>query len=66
MTQYTRIARLLTRNTGATAMALATMAGTVSPHSRLAEMRARGWTIWRETVPGETYGRYFGTPPACK
>jgi hypothetical protein len=40
--QYERIGKLLTRKTGATAMDIASVAGTVSPHSRLAEMKARG------------------------
>lgn len=63
MTQYYRLAKILTRKRGATSMDIATQARTVSPHSRLAELKARGWRIWREAVPGKNYGRYFGTPP---
>ena len=63
-TQYDRIAKLLTRKKGATAMDIASVAGTVSPHSRLAEMKAAGWRVWRESIPGKTHGRYFGAEPA--
>lgn len=62
-TQYDRLATLLKR--GTTSMEMIRVAGTVSPHSRLAEMKARGWTITRRQVPGKTYGRYFGVPPQC-
>lgn len=62
-TQYDRLAALLKR--GTTSMEMIRVAGTVSPHSRLAEMKARGWTITRRQVPGKTYGRYFGVPPQC-
>lgn len=61
--QYQRIARLLTRKSGATAMDIASVAGTVSPHSRLSEMKAAGWRIWREAIKGRNYGRYFGVRP---
>jgi hypothetical protein len=60
MTQYDRIAKLLTRKRGATAMEIATAAGTVAPHKRLSEMKAKGWAVWREAIPGKSYGRYFG------
>lgn len=60
-TQYDRLAALLKR--GTTSMEMIRVAGTVSPHSRLAEMKARGWAITRRQVPGKTYGRYFGVPP---
>lgn len=62
-TQYERLGKLLTRKRGATAMEIATVAGTVSPHSRLAELKARGWQVWREPIPGKSYGRYFGQEP---
>lgn len=61
--QYARIAKLLTKKAGTTAMEITTVAGTVSPHSRLAEMKAAGWRIWREAIDGENYGRYFGSAP---
>jgi hypothetical protein len=62
-TQYSRIAKLLTRKSGATAMEIASVAGTVSPHSRLAEMKRAGWQIVREALEGKNYGRYRGTEP---
>lgn len=63
-TQYDRIGRLLTRKCGCTAMEIIREAGTVSPNSRLAEMKERGWDIVRKAIPGKTYGRYFGKRPA--
>jgi hypothetical protein len=39
------------------------VAGTVSPHSRLSEMKAAGWRIWRESIKGKSYGRYRGEEP---
>ena len=66
MSQYDRIARLLTRKSGCTGLEIATVAPSVSPHSRLSEMKSRGWIIWREKIKGRAYGRYFGAPPdAC-
>lgn len=62
-TQYAAIGKLLQRKNGATAMAIAQVAGTVSPHSRLAEMKRRGWRIWREEIAGRNFGRYFGNAP---
>ena len=64
MTQYDQLAKLLTRKRGATSLEIIQGAGTVSPHSRLAEMKARGWTIWRKALPGKTHGAYFGKAPA--
>ena len=62
--QYDRLERLLTRKTGATAMDIVQAVGTVCPHKRLSEMKARGWTITREQVKGRNFGRYFGKAPA--
>lgn len=63
LSQYERIEKLLTRKSGATAMDIASVAGTVSPHSRLSELKSRGWRIWREAIKGKNYGRYFGVRP---
>ena len=63
-TQYDRIARLLTRRRGATAMEVSQEAGTVSAHSRFSEMRRKGWTITRKPLQGKNYGTYHGMPPA--
>jgi hypothetical protein len=61
--QYDRIGALIKRKKGATAMDIASVAGTVSPHSRLAEMRRAGWRIWRESIAGKNYGVYRGKAP---
>ena len=58
MTQYDQLAKLLTRKRGATSLEIIQGAGTVSPHSRLAEMKARGWTITRKALAGKAYGAY--------
>jgi hypothetical protein len=60
MTQYEKLARLLTRKRGATAMEIVEAVGTVAPHKRLSEMKEKGWAIWRERIPGKSYGRYHG------
>lgn len=64
MTQYQKLEKLLLRKRGATAMEIVEAVGTVAPHKRLSEMKAKGWTIWREAVSGKSYGRYFGKAPA--
>lgn len=58
--QYDRLAKLLTRKRGATAMDIVEAVGTVCPHKRLSEMKERGWTITRKPVQGKSYGVYFG------
>jgi hypothetical protein len=63
MTQYDKLARLLTRKRGATAMEIVEAVGTVSPHRRLYEMRQKGWGIVRRHLDGKSYGAYHGTPP---
>ena len=63
-TQPQRVQRLLSRKSGCTAMEICQVAGTVSPHKRMSELRALGWKIRREPVRGQRYGRYYGTQPA--
>jgi len=63
MKQLERLEKLLTRKRGATAMEIATTVGTVAPHKRLSELKARGWVIWREAIEGKSFGRYFGKAP---
>lgn len=58
--QYVRIGKLLTRKSGATAMEIASVVGSTSPHKRISELKARGWLVWREAIAGRNYGRYFG------
>jgi hypothetical protein len=62
-TQYDRLAKLLTRKSGATAMDIVEAVGTVCPHKRLSELKERGWRIWREAIEGKSYGRYRGEAP---
>lgn len=63
VTQYDRIAKLITRKNGATAWVLMAEAGSTSIHRRMFEMKQRGWTITRKEIPGCTHGRYFGKAP---
>lgn len=63
-TQYSRIEKLLTRKSGATAMEIIAKCGTTCPHKRLSELKERGWFIQRLAVKGQTYGRYVGQAPA--
>ena len=62
-TQYDRIGKLLQRQRGATGMEICQIAGTVSPHRRMFEMRRAGWIITRKPVKGQSYGRYYGVAP---
>jgi hypothetical protein len=62
-TQTQRIGKLLQRKRGATSMEIIACGPTVSPHRRLADLKAQGWIITRVKVPGERYGRYHGQPP---
>lgn len=63
MTQYDRIGALLKRKRGATAADLIAATMSTSIHRRLYELRQKGWYIWREGIPGKTYGIYRGRPP---
>lgn len=65
-TQCQTLARLLSRKTGVTSMEIIEKCGTVSPHSRIARLKARGWTVRAEEVQGRNFLRYFGTPPENK
>ena len=55
--------RLLTRKRGVTSYEIALEMGTVCPHRRLTDLKEEGWTILRQEIEGQTYGRYFGVPP---
>lgn len=61
--QYEVIGSLLARRKGCTSMDIIRVAGTVSPHSRLAELKARGWSVRSVQVPGRSHRRYYGTAP---
>lgn len=62
-TQYQRLAKLLTRKHGCTALEIIVAVGSVCPHKRLSDMKERGWTILRQEIEGQRHGRYFGIAP---
>jgi hypothetical protein len=61
--QYEVIGNLISRKRGATPAELIERTWSTCVHKRMSEMRSRGWRIWREQVPGKSYGRYFGQAP---
>ena len=63
MKQCKRLEQLLQRKSGATSMEIIAAIKTVSPHSRMTELKNKGWVIRRVPVRGRNYGRYYGTPP---
>jgi hypothetical protein len=63
MTQYQKLAKLLTRKKGVTAFEIILQCGSVCPHKRLSDMKAQGWTITRKQIDGKSYGAYFGKAP---
>ena len=63
MKQCKRLEKLLQRKSGATSREIIAAIGTVSPHSRMTELKNKGWVIRRVPVQGRTFGRYYGTPP---
>ena len=63
MTQHQRLGKLLQRKRGVTALEIIQLVGTVSPHRRLSDLKEMGWTILRQPIEGQKYGRYFGIPP---
>ena len=66
MTQPQALSKLLTRRNGVTAMEIIHIVGTVCPHKRMSELKARGWTITKKQVTGKTYHRYYGQAPKVK
>ena len=58
-----KLTQLLQRKAGCTSMEIIAVIGTVSPHSRLSDLKRKGWTITKKRVKGKTYHKYFGTPP---
>lgn len=63
MTQHQILARLLSRKCGTTALEIIQQVGSVCPHKRMSDLKARGWTITKKLVPGKNYHRYFGVAP---
>lgn len=64
MKQLDKIARLVSRKRGATAMEIIGQVGTVCPHKRISELKENGWVITRKPVPGKNYGAYHGVKVA--
>jgi hypothetical protein len=62
-TQCQKLERLLQRKSGTTSLEIIQKCGTVAPHRRLADLKDRGWTIWREAIAGRSYGVYRGEKP---
>ena len=63
MTQPQRLAQMLLRKRGVTAMEIIRTICTVCPHKRMSDLKACGWTITKKQVSGKTYHRYFGIAP---
>lgn len=63
MTKQEILKKLLTRKRGVTSYEIMQLVGSVSPHSRLSELKKQGWSILRKEIEGKSYGRYFGIPP---
>lgn len=63
LSQHQLLAKLLSRKCGTTAYEISALVGTVCPHRRLSDLKARGWTITKKLVPGKNYHRYFGVAP---
>ena len=62
-TQIECVAELISRPKGTTSFQIIIGAGTVSPHARLAELKAQGWNIFKVKVEGKKHHTYFGTKP---
>lgn len=63
LTQFERLAKLLTRKQGVTSMEIISVVGTVCPHKRLSDLKARGWMIFKKPVAGRNFYRYSGVAP---
>jgi hypothetical protein len=59
MTKMDKLKKLLQRKQGATSMDIIAAIGTVSPHSRLSNLKSQGYTILKKPVKGTNYNRYF-------
>lgn len=61
MNKINRLIQLLQRKSGATSMEIVSAIGTVAPHSRMAELKRKGYTITKKPIKGKTYHRYYIT-----
>lgn len=66
MTKIDKLKKLLQRKRGVTSYEICTLMGTVCPHRRLTDLKEQGWTILRQEIEGQKYGRYFGISPEVK
>lgn len=61
MNQLQKLKRLLLRKRGCTSVDIANMLPSVSPHRRISDIRAEGWTILKKQ--DGKLKRYWGVPP---
>jgi len=69
MTQTSQLGKMLKRKRGITSHEIIDELGSVSPHSLLAKMKKRGWTILTKDCKGQSgraYKRYFGVAPEAQ
>jgi hypothetical protein len=64
MTQAQKLKRLLKRKNGCTSVDIASILPSVSPHRRISDIRAEGWTILKKQ--DGKLKRYWGIPPCGK
>jgi hypothetical protein len=62
MTQLNKLKRLLLRKHGCTSVDIANILPSVSPHRRISDIRAEGWTILKKQ--DGKLKRYWGVAPA--
>lgn len=65
-TQNEKLAALLKRKNGCTAMDIMLATGSVSPHRRLTDLKRKGWVIKPNKIAGKNYMFYTGTPPKAE
>jgi hypothetical protein len=61
MTQLAKLKRLLSRRQGCTSVDIASILPSVSPHRRISDIRAEGWTIVKKQ--DGKLKRYWGIAP---
>lgn len=61
--QRRRLEMLLKRTKGTTSWEIMSVCRTVCPHRRLSDLKEAGWTIKSQTISGQNFRRYWGTPP---
>jgi len=62
MTQLDKLKRLLSRKRGCTSVDIAAMLPSVTPHRRISDIRAEGWTILKKQ--DGKLKRYWGIAPS--